>query len=144
MKVAREVEIAASPEAIYEVVMDPHRLAEWVSIHRHLENAPAGALKKGSKLSQCLELAGRKFKVHWEVVEDNRAKHVVWKGRGPMRSKAKVVYDFAASDGVTQFSYTNEYDLPGGLLGKMAGPAVRRVTTGAVDDSLERLKKLIE
>ena len=144
MKVERKIDIAASPEELYEVVMNPQKLEDWVTIHQFLESAPDGQLKKGSKLSQCLKLAGQKFKVHWTVVENERAKHVVWEGKGPMRSKAKVIYDFEEDGAATHFSYVNEYDLPGGPLGKMAGPMVRRVTAGELDDSLARLKALVE
>lgn len=71
MKVERTVEIAAPPERVYEVVMDPDRLEDWVTIHHHLEDAPDGQLKQGSKLTQCLKLAGKKFNVRWTVVEND-------------------------------------------------------------------------
>ncbi|CAN5525665.1 hypothetical protein BH20ACT19_BH20ACT19_06340 [soil metagenome] len=144
MRVEREIEIAASREAIYEVVMDAGRLEDWVSIHQELLDAPDGQLRKGSKLSQCLTLAGRPIKVHWTVVENDRPTRVVWEGRGPVRSKAKVIYELRESDGGTHFSYANEYDLPGGPFGRIAGPVVRRVTAGELDDSLENLRKLVE
>ncbi len=61
-----------------------------------------------------------------------------------MRSKASVTYEFEANGDGTSFSYSNEYKLPGGPLGTMAGPAVRRVTGGELDRSLQRLKALVE
>lgn len=144
MKIERDTHIAASPQSVYEIVMDPRKLEDWVSIHRGLEEAPDGALENGSKLTQKLKLAGRTFKVHWTVVENDPAKRVVWEGKGPMRSGASVVYEFREENGGTDFYYANEYHLPGGPLGSMAGPAVRRVTTKEVDKTLEKLKKLAE
>lgn len=145
MKVEREIEIAAPPEKVYELIMDPRRLEDWVTIHDHLEDAPDGQLRKGSKLTQRLKLAGRKFNVRWDVVENEPQRRVVWNGRGPVRSHAKVIYELEPDgDGGTKFSYSNEYDLPGGPLGRMAGGAVKRVTAKEVDGSLERLKKLVE
>ena len=41
----------------------------------------------------------------------------------------------------THVSYLNEYDLPGGALGKMAGTAVRKVTGRELDASLENCGK---
>ena len=32
--VSAEIEIAASPEEVYGVMMDPNRLGDWVTIHR--------------------------------------------------------------------------------------------------------------
>ena len=143
MKVERSMQLDAEPNTVRQVVMDPDRLGDWVSIHQHLEDSPNGQLRKGSELTQCLKLAGRKFKVTWKVTE-NTPEKVVWEGKGPMRTTAKVVYEFEAKDGGTCFNYLNEYNLPGGAVGRMAGPAVKRVTGGELNKSLENLKKLVE
>ena len=144
MKVEREVSIAAAPEAVYEVIMDPRRLREWVTIQVSLEDAPPGMLEHGSELTQRLKLAGQRFTVSWKVVENEPARRVVWSGRGPMRSKASVIYGLEPDGDGTRFRYANEFSLPGGPLGRMAGPVVRRVTAGELEDSLERLRALVE
>jgi carbon monoxide dehydrogenase subunit G len=144
MRVEREIQIEASPREVYDTVMDPSRLKDWVTIHQSLEDSPDGQLRKGSKLTQCLKLAGRRFRVHWTVVENDSSNHVVWEGRGPVRSRAKVIYDFEENGGGTRFSYANEYNLPGGFLGRAAGPVVRRMTGRELDSSLDKLKKLVE
>ncbi|MDQ3588187.1 MAG: SRPBCC family protein [Actinomycetota bacterium] len=143
MKIERSLQIGAPPERVHELVMDPQRLEDWVSIHQKLEDAPNGELQKGSELTQCLKLAGSRFSVTWKVSE-NTPERVVWEGKGPMRSKAKVVYEFEPKEGGTCFSYFNQYDLPGGPLGRMAGSAVRRMAGGELDKSLRNLKKLME
>ena len=144
MKVERNIEIDAPPERVYDVVMDPARLEDWVTIHHHLEDAPNGPLRKGSKLTQCLTLAGKKFKVRWTVVENDPCRRVVWEGRGPVGSKAHIVYGFSGDDDRTDFSYLNQYDLPGGALGRIAGRTVARVTQKELEGSLQRLKSLVE
>jgi uncharacterized protein YndB with AHSA1/START domain len=144
MKVERTVDIAAPPEHVYEVVMDPSRLREWVTIHHRLEGAPPDRLEKGSKLTQYLKLAGRRFKVLWTVVENDPCKRVVWEGRGPVASHARVEYGFAPNGDGTTFRYINEYDLPGGFLGRLAGRTVSRVTGKELNGSLQRLKSLVE
>jgi carbon monoxide dehydrogenase subunit G len=144
VKVERNIEIAAPPERVYDVVMDPARLEDWVTIHHHLEDAPNGPLKQGSKLTQCLKLAGKKFKVRWTVVENDPCRRVVWEGRGPARSRAHIEYGFSTENGGTGFSYVNQYDLPGGALGRIAGRTVARVTQKELEGSLQRLKSLVE
>jgi carbon monoxide dehydrogenase subunit G len=144
VKVERSIEIAAPPERVYDVVMDPARLEDWVTIHHHLEDAPNGPLKRGSKLTQYLRLAGKKFKVRWTVVENDPCIRVVWEGRGPVASHARVEYEFEGNGDGTTFSYLNEYDLPGGALGRVAGRAVSRVTQKELEGSLQRLKSLVE
>ncbi len=144
MKVERSVEVDAPPERVYDVVMDPRRLEDWVTIHHSLDEAPHGPLEAGSELTQCLRLAGRRIHVRWKVVENDPCRRVVWEGKGPVHSHARVIYEFEPNEEGTRFSYTNEYDLPGGPLGRLAGGAVRRVTAKEVDGSLERLKQLVE
>jgi carbon monoxide dehydrogenase subunit G len=144
VKVERSIELAASPQRVYDVVMDPSQLEDWVTIHHHLEDAPNGPLKKGSKLTQWLKLAGKKFIVRWTVVENDPCIRVVWEGRGPVASHARVVYELEGNGDGTTFSYLNEYELPGGALGRIAGRAVARVTQKELEGSLQRLKSLVE
>lgn len=144
MRVQRTIEIGAEPQSVYDVVMDPRRLKDWVTIHQRLNGAPRGQLEEGSKLTQSLKLAGRGFKVHWTVVEVDPLRRVVWEGRGPVASTARVEYEFSPNGKGTRFSYVNEYDLPGGPLGKMAGRAVARVTEKELEGSLRRLKSIVE
>jgi carbon monoxide dehydrogenase subunit G len=144
MKVEGSVDVKAPPETLYQLVMDPERLGDWVSIHDRLVEAPDGELDKGSTLAQCLRVAGRRFTVRWRVTEDDRPRRVVWEGRGPFRTRARVTYDFAGRDGGTHFSYGNEYELPGGPAGRLTGRAVQRIASREVDRSLDRLKELAE
>lgn len=145
MKVERSIEIAATPERIYAVIMDPACLERWVTIHAALEHAPEAPLERGSELTQRLQLAGRGFTVHWKVIENQPARKVVWEGSGPMRSHAGVTYQLTpGGDGRTRFTYTNEFSLPGGPLGRVAGPVVKRVTAGELDRSLHRLRLMVE
>lgn len=144
MKVERSIHIEAAPEEVYRVVMDPRRLKEWVSIHDRLKHAPGGELAAGSKLSQRLKVAGTKFTVRWTVVEDDCPNRVVWEGEGPAGTSAKVAYDFKANRGGTDFSYLNEYEVPGGAAGKLAGKAVSGAAKRETERTLERLKALVE
>jgi|SRR5215218_1390379 len=144
MRVERSIDIAAPPERVYDTVMDPARLADWVTIHDRLVDAPNGALEQGSRLTQSLKLAGRRFTVRWTVVENHPCERVVWEGKGPVASHARVEYSFGPNGDGTRFSYTNEYDLPGGPLGRVAGRAVARITQKELEGSLRRLKSLVE
>jgi carbon monoxide dehydrogenase subunit G len=144
MRVERSTRIAAPPERLYEVIMDPGRLRDWVTIHQRLEGRPPSPLKKGSKLTQCLKLAGKTFKVHWTVVENRPCERVLWEGRGPVASRARVEYRLEPNGDSTDFHYLNEYELPGGPLGRFAGKAVARVTQKELEGSLQKLKSLVE
>ena len=144
MKVERRVDVSASPQQVYDVVMDSSRLADWVTIHDHLVGSPPRRLQEGSRLTQCLKLAGRRFKVRWTVVENDPCRRVVWEGRGPVASHARVEYGFEPNGDGTRFTYLNQYDLPGGPLGRLAERTVARATGRELDGSLKRLKTLVE
>jgi uncharacterized protein YndB with AHSA1/START domain len=145
-KLEREITIDAPRDAVYDVLLDPACLGEWVTIQEELEEAPRGRdLAEGDELRQRMKVAGQRFKLCWTVVEAERPSRVVWEGSGPLGSKAKAVYELAEDgDGGTRFSYLNQYDLPGGFAGKLAGRAVTKASGGEADRSLERLKKLCE
>ena len=144
-KLEREIHIDAPAEEVYDTLTDPDCLGEWVTIQDGLEEAPSRNLEKGDKIVQRMKVAGQKFHVSWHVDEAERPSRIVWTGKGPMGAKARAVYEIRTNggDGCT-FSYMNEYDLPGGPVGKRAGRAVVGASGGEADRTLERLKKLIE
>src|SRR5215210_2178181 len=99
--------------------MDPARLGDWVTVHEELVHSPERLLKKGDELAQKLKVAGQAFKVSWKIVKAERPRDVEWEGRGPMGTRARVSYDLERRDAATCFNYINEYELPGGPLGKL-------------------------
>ena len=143
-KLEREIHIDAEPQVVYDTLMDPDCLGEWVSIQVELLEAPEGDLEQGDELVQRCKVAGRRFKLSWKVERADRPRKTVWRGKGPLGSKARVTYDLAANDGGTDFTYTNEYDLPGGPVGRLAGRAVVSASGAEADKTLERLKRLVE
>jgi carbon monoxide dehydrogenase subunit G len=146
MKVERDITIDASPEDVWSLLMDPQRMAEWVSIHQKLKNAPDGLLEEGDKLTQCLRLMHKNFDVDWKVEEARRPKRAIWEGRGPLRSKASVVYELAPDgNGGTRFHYMNEFKAPMGPLGSFfADRAFQRTSEREADKTLGSLKSILE
>jgi carbon monoxide dehydrogenase subunit G len=144
-EVRAEIHIAAPPEAIYDVMLDPQRLHEWVTIHRKVNKADSGEPHEGYKMDQTLCLRHANFKVHWTLTEAERPSRATWEGRGPAGSYARTSYRLSAQDGGTRFEYENEFQAPGGVLGKAAS----RVVMGGVPEreatrSLAQLKALLE
>jgi uncharacterized protein YndB with AHSA1/START domain len=139
------IDIDAPPEAVWDALMDPTRLSEWVTIHRKLHNAADSPLEEGDTLDQTLALRGVNFKVHWTVEEADRPRHAVWEGRGPARSKARTVYEVRSNGDGTRFTYHNEFNAPMGLLGSAASRVLMRgQPQREANASLQRLKKLLE
>ena len=146
MKVERDITIDAPPEKVWKVLMDPQRLADWVSIHQKLKNAPSGQLQEDDELTQCLRLMHKNFDVKWKVRQADKPRKAVWEGRGPVRSKASVVYELKPDDnGGTRFHYMNEFKAPGGPFGTFfADRAFQGTSEREADKTLDNLKGLLE
>jgi carbon monoxide dehydrogenase subunit G len=145
-EVETSIDIAAPPEKVWEMAMDPERLTDWVTIHRRLHGHSGGQLQRGYEMEQTLHLRGVNFKVHWELVQCDHPVHAEWHGRGPARSHAETEYRLAANDdGGTHFAYRNEFRAPLGPLGAIASRAlVGGLPKREADASLRRLKALVE
>lgn len=139
------VDIAAPAQRVWDVVMDPNRLGEWVTIHRAVSDVPPLPLRRGATFEQSLTLRGAPLHVSWTVEDLEPPRRAVWSGRGPAHSRARIVYALAPTADGTRFDYTNEFKPPGGPLGAVAG----RVLVGGLSQreaqrSLQRLKRLVE
>jgi carbon monoxide dehydrogenase subunit G len=144
-KLERTIEIDATPDEVYDVLTNPHCLGEWVTIQEELVQAPDPPLEAGDCVVQKMKVVGRSFEVSWDVEVADRPSRVRWAGRGPMGSVARATYELTDNgNGGTRFSYTNEYEVPGGPVGKVAGRALVSASGGEADATLRRLKELIE
>lgn len=144
--VQAEISIAAPIEKVWETVMDPACLGDWVTIHKSVSNASSPPLRKGATMDQSLAVRGLTFRVHWSLSEVDPPHSAQWEGGGPAHSHALIRYELADNgDGQTSFRYTNEFHPPGGRLGHLAS----RMIVGATSEreaqrSLSRLKALLE
>ena len=144
MKIERQIHLDATPEAVYDLVMDPARLGNWVIIQEELVESPGRILEKGDRLVQRLKVAGQGFEVAWNVTRADRPDQVEWDGTGPLGTSARVAYGMTPDASGTLFDYMNEYELPGGIAGRLAGRAVAAVAGREAEKTLDRLKKLAE
>jgi uncharacterized protein YndB with AHSA1/START domain len=139
------IQIPAPPAAVWDLVMDAHRLADWVTIHRRLVSADDGPPREGYEMEQQIHMRGVTLDVHWKLIECDAGRHAVWQGRGPARSKARTEYSLTPHDGGTKFDYLNEFRPPLGPIGAV----VSRALVGGIPEreasrSLERLRAQLQ
>jgi uncharacterized protein YndB with AHSA1/START domain len=141
-----QIQIDAPPRVVWETVMNPARLAEWVTIHRSVKVRSADPTHEGSQMDQVLHILGVSFKVHWTLESAIAPREAEWQGRGPALSRAVIRYKLTGEkDGPTVFDYVNEFHPPGGPLGSAASRVVvGHMPEREAQESLVRLKRLIE
>jgi uncharacterized protein YndB with AHSA1/START domain len=140
------VELAAPRQVVWDLVMDPRRLGEWVSAHRKLGELPELPLGEGDSFKQKLGVGPVRFSVTWEVTEARPPELARWHGRGPGGSTAEITYRLEeAGEGATRFVYMNDYELPGGVAGRAAKKAVSAAAgSREARRSLARLERVLD
>ena len=143
--ITASIEIAAAPEEVWDTVMDPAHLEDWVTIHRTLLRADAGPPRVGFEMDQQLHMRGVSIEVHWKLVECRPCELAVWEGRGPAHSRARTEYRLHAEDDKTRFDYRNEFHPPLGAFGAI----ISRALVGGMPErearhTLARLRDYVE
>lgn len=143
--VVASIDIDASLDEVWNAVMDPHRISEWVTIVASLDHVDRGPLRTGFRMDQTLHLRGVHFKVRWKLEELRAPTYARWEGLGPVGSRATIEDRLSRSAGGTRFDYHNEFRTPFGPF----GAAASRVIVGGIPEkeanaSLRRLKEILE
>ena len=68
-RVQATIAIDVPIERVWETVMDPDHLGDWVTIHRSVESVSEKPLRTGSTMQQCLRMHGVSFHVKWRLAE---------------------------------------------------------------------------
>jgi carbon monoxide dehydrogenase subunit G len=143
--VLASIDIAAAQQDVWDVVMDPDRMHDWVTIVQSIDHVDDGPLCAGYRMDQTLCIRSISFKVHWTLKCLEEPRYARWEGRGPARSRAVIENRLVTRNGVTRFDYQNEFRTPLGPLGAVAS----RAFVGAIPEkeakaSLQRLKRMLE
>jgi uncharacterized protein YndB with AHSA1/START domain len=143
--VTASIHIDAPPQAVWQMVMDPDRLGDWVTIHRELTRADEGPARIGYRMDQQIHLRGVSLDVHWTLVECDPCARAIWEGRGPARSRAHTEYALGVERDGTRFDYRNEFHPPFGPLGAIVSRAfVGGMPEREAQRTLQRLRAQME
>ena len=144
--VTASIDLPVPPAEVWKLVMDPDRLADWVTVHRELRSADDGPPRVGYRMDQQLHLRGVNLEIHWKLVEFRPCELAVWDGRGPARSRARTEYILRpAPGGGTRFDYHNEFRPPLGPIGAIVSRAlVGGIPEREANRTLERLRAQLD
>lgn len=143
--VIANIDIAAPIDEVWDKIMDPDCIRQWVTIVDSIDHVDRGPMRPGFRMDQTLQLRGVRFKVRWTLAEIDAPHFARWEGAGPARSMAVTEDRLTARDGHTRMDYRNEFRTPFGPL----GAAASRVIVGGIPQkeaaaSLRRLKEILE
>ena len=85
------IDIDAPPERVYDAMLDPARLKDWVTIHRRVNRSDDGTPREGYEMEQTLCLRGANFKVRWTLTEADKPAAATWEGRGRATTIASAI-----------------------------------------------------
>jgi uncharacterized protein YndB with AHSA1/START domain len=85
-----KIHIDAPVQTVWDTVMDPNRLKEWVTIHRDVRDVSANPTRKGATMEQVMHMRGLNFTVHWMLADVNAPTRAEWQGQGPAHSRARI------------------------------------------------------
>jgi len=141
-KVERSILINAPGDRIDEITRDGRRLTEW---YTGIEKAEPdeGYPNPGGKLVMTYKSGGVKFDITQTVLERTEGKSAKYKMEGMITGTNDWIYT-PEGEG-TLVKATFDYEMPGGVLGKLADKmVVERMNIENLEKSLENLKKLAE
>lgn len=120
------VELDAPPSRVFEVLLDMPRTPEWVTICKAVLSVDPGTPTPGWSCKQRYALRGAPFVVSWTLDELVPEQTIVWKGKGPARSRAQARQDLTPLDAGarTRLRYRNAFKTPGGPFGAVASRAL--------------------
>jgi len=141
-KVERSILINASGDQIDVITQDGKRLAEW---YAGVEKAEPDDVypNPGGKIIMTYKSGGAKFDITQTVLERIDGQSAKYQMEGMITGTNHWV--FAPEGEGTRVTATFDYEMPGGVLGKLADKMiVERMNTENLEKSLENLKKLVE
>src|SRR5581483_8931691 len=97
-QVTARIEINAPIERVWDTVMDPDKLGDWVTIHRAVRSVSRRPLSTGATMEQTLRMHGVSFHVNWTLADVRPPRRADWEGRGPAGSRAVISYRLEGGD----------------------------------------------
>ena len=141
-KVERSILIKASVDQIDVITRDGKRLAEW---YAGVEKAEPDDVypNPGGKIVMTYKSGGAKFDITQTVLERTEGQGAKYQMEGMITGTNSWV--FTPEGEGTLVKATFDYEMPGGVLGKLADKIiVERMNIENLEKGLENLKKLVE
>jgi len=145
MEVHQSIEVAAPPERIWPLLVEPDNVMKWYPTLRRYEYEDAKQRGPGARVYAEEKASGMLMKLHFEITDwvENRALalHMV-SGTGVKGYDQRWTVEPLPAG--SRFSFEEHVELPFGALGRLMGKVGQRSSEGHVREMLAKLKALAE
>jgi uncharacterized protein YndB with AHSA1/START domain len=145
MQVRRSVEIAAPPERIWPLMVEPDNVLKWYPTLRRFEYEDAGQRRRGARVYAEEKASGMLMKLHFVITDwvENRALSLhMTSGTGVKGYDQSWTVEPVPAG--SRFTFEEHVELPYGVLGKVIGQVGQRSSEAHVKEMLAKLKVLAE
>lgn len=140
--VQRNVQIKASPQETMRLLSDAGQWQDWYPGMTKI-NITAPFPQAGGKVSFNVKSAGVSMPLTETVLEYQPDKLQVLKMEGMLSGRAR--WEVSADGGGTRLTTTFDYELPGGVFGRIADALIaKRMNTKSLEQALQNFKALVE
>jgi uncharacterized protein YndB with AHSA1/START domain len=145
MQVHRSVEIAAPPERIWPLLVEPDNVLKWYPTLRRFQYEDAEKRGLGARVYAEEKASGMLMKLHFEISDwvENRALSLhMTSGTGVKGYDQRWTVEPLPAG--SSFTFEEHVELPYGVLGRLLGKVGQRSSEGHVREMLAKLKALAE
>jgi uncharacterized membrane protein len=144
--IQREVEVAAEPAAVWDVLADVRRLPQVSSHTVEVRDAPERLTRQGETFTQVVQAVGRRFTSSWDVVAFEAGRLLGIEGSVGFGVRYRLTETVAPVDGGrSRLGVTIDYRLPFGPLGKVAARlGVEALAATEAEQVLQGVARLAE
>ncbi|EHN09271.1 hypothetical protein PAI11_39110 [Patulibacter medicamentivorans] len=141
-KISANVTIPATPETVWEQIVDPSSYEKWLTIHTKWKGDIPVKYTKGATATQVVTMLGMPNTITWTVDELQEGQGLTISGEG--MAGVKTTFAFAlASDGNGGSSATIEAEFVGSMITGALGKAVEKDGEKNLNESLDKLAALV-
>ena len=145
MKIERSVDIAAPPEKVWPLLLDPEKILQWFSLLRKFEFTGDKRSGVGTTFYYEEKSSGQLMKLNYVVTEWADNNKIAFKVTSGSLKKDDQVWRIEATPTGSKFTMFEDLEMPMGVIGKVIGALFGEMMIGKnMEKILGNLKRLAE
>jgi len=141
-RVEHSLDVRASVEAVFAAITDPRRAMEWNHEILEVSDLVPGPIGPGTSWRQPTIMGGRQMNLECRIVSFDPPHEGVLSVSGDQDARIHLLCSpVRAGNRITQ---NIDFELPGGLLGRMAGGVIGNAVKSQLSETMERQRRTLE